>query len=65
MLYFVKEYAFYLLFSELEKKMNLRVMEGTVRTRGQVSTWLGRQPQPQQQQSPSGFRDSAGPRKLV
>jgi hypothetical protein len=25
----------------------------TVRTRGQVSTWLGRRPQPQQQRSPT------------
>jgi hypothetical protein len=30
----------------------------TVRTRGQVSAWLGRRPQPQQQRSPSWFRDS-------
>jgi hypothetical protein len=37
----------------------------TIRTRGQVSTWLGRRPQPQQQRLPSGFQNSAGPRKLV
>ncbi|EDL10733.1 mCG67650, partial [Mus musculus] len=42
-----------------------RRQPATVRTRGQVSAWLGRRPQPQQQRSPSGFRDSAGPRKLV
>ena len=42
-----------------------RRQPATVRTRGQVSTWLGRRPQPQQQRSPPGFRDSAGPRKLV
>jgi hypothetical protein len=33
--------------------------------RGQVSAWLGRWPQPQQQRSPSWFRDSAELRKLV
>ena len=37
----------------------------TIRTRGQVSAWLGRRPQPQQQRSPSWFRDSAELRKLV
>ena len=37
----------------------------TVRTRGQVSAWLGRRPQPQQQRSPSWFPDSAELRKLV
>jgi hypothetical protein len=36
----------------------------TIRTRGQVSAWLGRRPQPQEQQSPSGFRYSAELRKL-
>ena len=42
-----------------------RRQPATVRTRGQVSAWLGRRPQPQQQQSPSGFQDSTGPRKSV
>ena len=32
----------------------------TIRTRGQVSAWLGRRPQPQQQRSPPGFRDFRG-----
>jgi hypothetical protein len=42
-----------------------RRQPATVRTRGQVSAWLGRRPQPQQQRSPSWFRDSAELRKLV
>jgi hypothetical protein len=33
--------------------------------KGDMSAWLGRRPQPQEQRSPPGFRDSAGPRKLV
>jgi hypothetical protein len=37
----------------------------TIQTRGQVSAWLGRRPQPQQQRLPSWFRDSAELRKLV
>jgi hypothetical protein len=37
----------------------------TVRTRGQVSAWLGRWPQPQEQRSPSWFRDSLELRNLV
>jgi hypothetical protein len=42
-----------------------RRQPATIRTRGQVSAWLGRRPQPQQQQSPSWFQDSAELRKLV
>jgi hypothetical protein len=42
-----------------------RRQPATIRTRGQVSAWLGRRPQPQQQWSPSWFRDSAELRKLV
>jgi hypothetical protein len=41
-----------------------RRQPATIRTRGQVSAWLGRRPQPQQQRSPSWFRDSAELRKL-
>ena len=37
----------------------------TVRTRGQVSAWLGRRPQPQEQRSPSWFQDSLELRILV
>jgi hypothetical protein len=37
----------------------------TVRTRGQVSAWLRRRPQPQEQRSPSWFRESAELRNLV
>ena len=37
----------------------------TVRTRGQVSAWLGRRPQPQEQRSPSWFQDSLELRNLV
>jgi hypothetical protein len=37
----------------------------TVRNLKKKKKDVGRRPQPQQQWSPSGFRDSAGPRKLV
>jgi hypothetical protein len=42
-----------------------RRQPATFRTRGQVSTWLGRRHQPQQQRSPSWFRDSLELRNLV
>ena len=50
---------------ETQKSLKELQETATVRTRGQVSAWLGRRPQPQQQRSPSWFRDSAELRKLV
>ena len=50
---------------ETQKSLKELQETATVRTRGQVSAWLGRRAQPQQQRSPSWFRDSAELRKLV
>ena len=57
-------------YSSVKIKINRLPLAGrrqpaTVLTRGQVSAWLGRRPQPQQQQSPSWFRNSTELRNLV